>query len=311
MSGHQIGQLLQNIRSRFKVLDNAEITIEANPGTVNTSYLFSLKKHGINRISLGVQAFDDRLLRLLGRLHNSREAISALNCMRMAGFANISIDLIYGIPCQTETDWKTTLNAALDMQPEHLSLYCLSLEEGTDLFRLIRDGHIPPINADHSADQYEIAEDLLAAHGYHQYEISNWCKTGYECKHNLSYWHNESYLGIGVAACSYYDHTRKTNTCDLDKYINGLTSGVIPIEHQEYISPQIEQAEAIMLELRLNRGVNPTEYNFRYNTDIITRYKGLLDELVGLDLIRYDQSKVILTRKGRLLGNEVFFRFLP
>lgn len=291
-----LGNLLNNIRSLFELDKAAEISIEANPGTVNQTYLSAIRELGVNRLSLGVQSLNDRELEMLGRIHTSAEAMDAAKLARGAGFDNLNLDLVYGLPGQTSADWQTTLSDALAMVPEHLSLYALSLEPETPLYRMVANGQLPGIDPDLAADQYEFAEDALARHGYHHYEISNWAKPGKECRHNLVYWRNQPYLGVGAAAHSHIGRRRFANTTSLDKYLNGTLSS----EMDETISPDLEFAESAILGLRLDEGI-----------DVNTRYHPLVEEMTGAGLLETDGGRIKLTGRGRLLGNEVFWRFLP
>ena len=197
-----IGGLLSVINTRFVVDKAAEITMEVNPGTVDDDYLKAVRKSGVNRLSLGVQSLNERELVLLGRIHTAGQAKDAVRFARGAGFDNLNLDLIYGLPGQTLTDWQCSLDEALALEPEHLSLYALTLEEDTPMWNAVSQGLLPAPDPDLSADLYELAEDRLAANGYKHYEISNWARPGRECRHNLAYWRNLPYLGVGLAAHS-------------------------------------------------------------------------------------------------------------
>ncbi|RJQ37930.1 MAG: radical SAM family heme chaperone HemW [Dehalococcoidia bacterium] len=291
-----LGDLLAAIRSLFDLDEAAEITIEANPGTVDRTYLADIKKAGVNRLSLGIQSLNDRELEMLGRIHTAAEAIDSVKAARNAGFDNLNLDLIYGLPGQTMKEWQMALSGALALKPEHLSLYALSLEEGTPLYRMIEDKQLPAIDPDITADQYELSENLLTQHGYRHYEISNWALPGRECHHNLVYWHNQPYLGIGVAAHSHIGNHRFANTSNLDKYLTGT---LLP-EMDEAISPDLELAETAILGLRLDEGIG-----------VDTRYQEQVEELTAAGLLERAGRRVKLTGRGRLLGNEVFWRFLP
>ncbi len=315
LHAHQIGDLLSTIDSLFTLEKGAEITIEANPGTVDEAYLRQIRAIGINRLSLGVQSFDDRELTHLGRLHNVEQAREAIESARKAGFDNLNLDLIYGLPGAALADWQRSLKEAVALEPEHLSLYCLTLEEGAPMRLAIERGELPQLDTDDSADQYMLAEDLLAAHGYHQYEISNWAKPGYECRHNLVYWHNQPYIGIGVAAHSCRNGHRFANTTDLDRYLSHFASKVSsPVsirEMEEEITPDLELAESIILGLRLNEGVALSQIKNDYGVDMTSQFGNQITELTNLGLLERNDGHLYLTRNGRLLGNEVFWRFLP
>jgi len=295
LPAESLGDLLDTIRSSFDLDETAEITIEANPGTVDQTYLAAIRKLGVNRLSLGVQSLNDRELEMLGRIHTAGEAIEAVSAARSAGF-NLNLDFIYGLPGQTPEDWQATLTGALEMGPEHLSLYALSLEPETPLYKAVENKQLPAINPDITADQYELAEKLLEQRGYRHYEISNWAMPGKECRHNLVYWHNEPYLGIGVAAHSHVGSRRFANTTSLDKYLGGNLSP----EMDEAISPDLELAETAILGLRLDEGI-----------DASPNYQKQVEEMTGVGLLEQADGRIKLTERGRLLGNEVFWRFLP
>ncbi|MCD6567745.1 MAG: radical SAM family heme chaperone HemW [Dehalococcoidia bacterium] len=312
LSPQQVGDILSTIRSLFKIDEAAETTLEANPGTVDRPYLAAISASGVNRLSLGVQSLHDDELKLLGRIHTSVEAKNAMRCARRAGFSNLNLDLIYGLPGQTLSSWQNTLNEAIELGAEHLSLYALKLEGDEPLYEAIERGEVPPPDPDLSADQYELAEELLAAHSYQHYEISNWAREGRECRHNLVYWHNMPYLGIGVAAHSYLDGHRFANTRDLDRYLKALSHDVPLIrEMSEEIGPKMKLAETVILGLRLNSGVRLDDIRARFSVDLRDRYHQEIDELTCLGLLENDAGGIRLTSRGRLLANEAFWRFLP
>jgi oxygen-independent coproporphyrinogen-3 oxidase len=307
-----IGNLLSIIGRLFIMDEAAEITIEANPGTVDVAYLTAIRQLGVNRLSLGVQSLNDSELLMLGRIHTADEARDAVRFARSAGFDNLSLDLIYGLPGQTLTDWQHSLEEALAMEPEHLSLYALTLEETAPMYQAIKEGSLPEIDPDLAADQYELAEDLLAAHGYIHYEISNWAQQGRECRHNLTYWRNLPYLGVGAAAHSCIDSHRLANINSLDKYISDFSGKTSPLpEMDEEINPELELAETAILGLRLSEGINTDYLQSRFGIDILAHYRRQVEEMAGAGLLERTDRHIRLTRRGRLLSNEVFWRFLP
>ena len=312
LTTRQVGDVMTAIHSLFTVSETVEISLEANPGTVDLAYLTDIRKLGITRLSLGVQSLRDSELALLGRIHSAAEAKEALQQARKSGFDNINLDLIYGLPGQSLSDWRGTLNVALAMAPEHLSLYALSLEAGTPLWQAIEDKHLPGIDPDLAADQYEVAEDVLATHGYQHYEISNWAKPGRECRHNLVYWRNLPYLGIGVAAHSCLDGHRLANTRNLDDYLSAFSRGVLlEKEMDEKIGPELQIAETVILGLRLSSGISMDGLSSRCGVDLQSHYRQPVGEMTDLGLLEYSGGNLRLTRRGRLLSNEVFWRFLP
>ncbi len=307
-----VGDLISTISSLFTVSETAEITIEANPGTINRTYLTAIKELGVNRLSLGVQSLNDHELALLGRIHTAAEARDAIRHARDSGIDNLSIDLIYGLPGQILSDWQHTLEEVLTTRPEHLSLYALTLEEETPMGRAVRKGYLTELDQDASADQYELADDLLEAQGYSHYEISNWAINGYECRHNMTYWRNIPYLGLGVAAHSCLNGHRLANTKNLDKYLTDFlgTSLSVP-ELDEIINPELELAETIILGLRLGEGIDLDDIYYRFGIDILVYYRQQVEEMVHVGLLELAERHMKLTRRGRLLSNEVFWRFLP
>ncbi|MFC1953422.1 radical SAM family heme chaperone HemW [Chloroflexota bacterium] len=312
LSVRYVGDLISTISSLFSLDKGVEITIEANPGTINRAYLAAIRELGVNRLSLGVQSLNDRELVLLGRIHTIAEARDSIQHARSAGFDNLSLDLIHGLPGQTLSNWQRTLEEAIMMRPEHLSLYSLALEVETPMGRALSEGSMTELDPDISADQYELAEDLLAAHGYTHYEISNWALPGSECRHNLTYWRNLPYLGVGVAAHSCLDGHRLANTKNLDKYLEDFSgkSALVP-EMDEEISPELELAETVILGLRLGEGINPDDIHRRFGIDTVVHYRQQVEEMVQAGLLERADGYIRLTRRGRLLSNEVFWRFLP
>ena len=312
LSPTQIGDILTYIRQLYSVAATAEITMEANPGTVSLEYLSAVRGIGINRLSLGIQSFSDAELALMGRIHNGDEAREAVQLVRHAGLANLNLDLIYGLPGQSLSDWRRTLEAAIVSDAEHLSLYGLSLETETPLWQAIQGKKVPVIDPDLSADQYELAEEMLAAHGYRHYEISNWARTGYECRHNLTYWQNQPYLGVGVAAHSFMKGHRLANTGNLDKYLAAFPYNTAAArDTDEEISPQLQLAETIILGLRLCDGLSLGGVLSRFGVDLLEYYQQPVAEMTKAGLLECADGQLRLTRRGRLLSNEVFWRFLP
>ena len=312
LSPEQLEDILAAIASLTAVDKAAEITIEANPGTLDAAYLTAVRGLGVNRLSLGAQSMNNRELDLLGRIHKAAEVQEAVHCARSAGFENLNLDLIYGLPGQGLADWQRTLDEAVAMMPEHLSLYALTLEVETPMWRAIKEKSLPDIDPDLSADQYEMAEDLLAAHGYRHYEISNWAEEGRECRHNMVYWQNQPYLGVGVAAHSWLDGHRMANTENLDEYL-ATFAGKRPLlpDMDEVIGLDLELAETVILGLRLEAGVDINSLKNRFGIDVLSYYSQPIREMVDSGLMKHTGEYIRLTRRGRLLSNEVFWRILP
>ncbi len=308
-----LARILAGARRAFAVAPDAEVSVEANPGTVGVETLAGLRELGVNRLSLGVQSFDDAELRLLGRIHTATEAVAAVAAARQAGFDNLNLDLIYGLPDQRPDAWASSLERALALQPEHLSLYALSVEEGTPLAASIAGGRLPAPDPDRAAEMYELAEEILADAGYVHYEISNWARTAaHRCRHNLTYWRNEPYLGIGAGAHSWAAGRRWANVARPAEYVARVVAGARPIDSEEEIDLPLEMGETMIMGLRLlDEGVAAGRFQARFGLDLDQQFGLDLAQLVDLGLVERDGQGVKLSRRGHLLGNQAFFRFLP
>jgi oxygen-independent coproporphyrinogen-3 oxidase len=302
--------ILKAIDEYYMLDDRAEITLEANPGTIDRKYLEAVRSLGVNRLSLGVQSLDDAELRLLGRIHTSNEAREAVKQARDAGFKNISLDFIYGVPGRSLETWRKMLTEIVTLGAQHLSLYGLTLEEDTPLHARVERGEIPAPDNDAEASEYELAEEMLSDAGYIHYEISNWAKPGFESRHNTAYWKRTPYLGLGVAAHSFLEDKRIANTPDLDVYLSSLSQGKLPPQTIEVIDEAAALSEALFLGLRLDEGVSADDIQARFSIDLYSRFQDEISELVSYGLLASDGKVIRLTPRGRLLGNEVFMRFL-
>ena len=331
----QVERIVAALRQHLCLATAAEVSFEANPGTVDRAYLSGLLRLGVNRLSLGVQSFQDDELRTLGRIHTAEEAREAFRLARQAGFANVNLDLIYGLPRQTLTGWQRTLNEAIALGPDHLSLYALTLEEGTRLAEDVACGRLLRPDADLAADMYVWAEEALAAAAYQHYEISNWALPGGRCRHNLTYWLNRPYLGLGAGAHSCLGGFRFANVRDPREYVrlvkegaelqraaDGLASssfaslrtslaGLLHVVLAEEVSTARAMAETAVLGLRLVEGLSLAEFRRRFGAELMSAYGPQVEELETLGLLERANGCLRLTPRGRLLGNEVFERFLP
>lgn len=312
-----LGEILDACRRHFTIAEGAEITVEANPGTVDSGYLTGLLEKGVNRLSFGVQSFHDDELRLLGRIHTAAQAMESYCLARQTGWGNINLDLIYGLPRQSLSRWRATLRQAIHLRPNHLSLYCLSVEEDTPLGQHIAQGELPVPDPDLAAEMYILAEGMLDRAGYVHYEISNWAQPGYECRHNLTYWRNLPYLGLGAGAHSYRDRKRWHNVLSPGEYITRWEAdwqGPSPpaVEEIEALDEVLEVAETMILGLRLvQEGVRLMDFKGRFGRELMAVYGQEIREMEQAGLLEVDGERVRLTARGRLLGNEVFQRFLP
>jgi len=352
LSPEQFGSVLQTIRDHFTLTEDAEITTEANPGTVSYENLLGLRKAGINRISYGVQSANTEELRMLERAHNFFDVIEAVTSARKAGFDNLNLDLIYGLPEQSPGTWQTTVKRILDLHPEHISAYALTLEHGTPFGRWSSKGLLPLPDPDLAAEMYEWASETFEANDYIQYEISNWAKqkdeggrmkaellnqensslilhkSSFACRHNLQYWRGLPYLAFGAGAHGYANGYRYSNVLRTRTYIERLSadhwSTAFPlspatVNHHKQ-SLQDDMSEFMMTGLRLTQeGIRAEEFQKRFGQPLREVYGKEIDELLNLGLIEFPspgsgrggvREGVRLTKRGRLLGNQVFMRFV-
>jgi len=305
----------ENIARIIKTIEksiekDAEITIECNPGTVDEKKVMLYKTSGINRISIGLQAWQDDLLRIIGRIHDRKNFIESLNIFRKHGFDNINVDLMFSLPNQTPKMWEETLNNVCRLGVEHISCYSLILEEGTPIYQLIKSGQLSIPDDETDRKMNRMAKEILDIYGYKQYEISNYSKEGFQCVHNLIYWNNEEYIGIGAGSHSKIDRVRYWNYRSIEEYIARLKNNKLPVEDSENISTEEELWETIILGLRLNRGLSISNINEKYNINFIKKYRKILNKLNGHALIRISGDRIYLTDKGRDLSNTVFVAFM-
>ena len=339
LSPEQFDSVFKTIRANFSLTENAEISIEANPGTVSYENLLALHRIGINRISFGVQSANTEELHLLERAHDFFDVIEAVSSARKAGFDNLNLDLIYGLPEQTLPTWQTTVQRILDLHPEHISAYALTLEHGTPFGRWSMKGLLPIPDPDLAAEMYEWISETLAANGYVQYEISNWAKElassgtqrkrdayqppAYACRHNLQYWRSLPYLAFGAGAHGYANGYRYSNVLRIKTYIDRLTNSESPITNFAFpLSPatvnqhkqtlQDDISEYMLNNLRLVKaGVTEADFRSRFGRELMEVYPDEIKELLGLGLLEWEgDSNLRLTERGRLLGNQVFLRFV-
>jgi oxygen-independent coproporphyrinogen-3 oxidase len=315
-----IGGLLASVRAFFDVAPEAEITLEANPIVGSeakpAAHFAQLRALGVNRLSLGLQSSHAHELRLLRRGHSFQDAADTFLSMREAGFDNLNIDLIYGLPGQALDEWRTTLERVLALEPEHLSAYGLQVEERTALFNWVRDGAVPRPDDDLAADMYALTEELLSAAGFRHYEISNWARDDarrdLRSQHNLVYWRNEPYLGFGCGAHSSFKQQRFSNVLHPGEYIRQVEASGAAVLDTEWIDRELEMGETLMLGLRLiEEGVGRSSFRDRFELDLDQVYGPIIDRLIVQGLLEANSDRLRLTPRGRLLGNRVFAEFLP
>lgn len=262
----RIIEILDTLKLNGNLRLDSEITVECNPDSISLDALKLLRQEGVNRISLGVQASDNNLLKLIGRRHNFQQAVRAVNYAREAGFENVSLDLIYGLPSQTKRDWAETLAKVIELHPEHLSCYGLKLEENTEMYRNYSGSPLLP-DDDEQADMYMYAAEMLDRYGYKQYEISNFAAKGFESKHNLKYWNLDDYMGFGPGAHSCVGNLRYSFVKDLKQYISGVSRGVSIIDEYQQTDPLERAVEYLMLNMRTSRGISERDYRLRAKCD--------------------------------------------
>ena len=301
-------QILATIREAGEPL---ECTVEVNPGTVDESYLRQLKDAGVNRLSLGVQSFDDRLLCAIGRIHTAEEARAAFRAARAAGFDNISLDLMYALPTQTLADLRRSVNEALALAPEHISVYGLIVEEGTPFAAAEAAGRLTLPDEEAAEEMYDYLMAEMPAHGYRRYEISNFARAGYESRHNLGYWQNVPYLGVGAAAHGYIDGMRWGNETDARRYIRAIHAGedVRSAEDEERTATNAME-EYAFLALRTAEGIDEADFQRTFGCAIDDIYSAVIVHYIERKLLCRAQGHIALTAAGMKLGNEVFAAFL-
>ncbi|HEY1403819.1 MAG TPA: radical SAM family heme chaperone HemW [Pyrinomonadaceae bacterium] len=307
----QIERILRAVGERFRVADDAEVTMEMNPGTVTSETVAGYRACGINRASFGLQTFDDEQLRRLGRTHTAADARRTLSILRAAGFDNVSFDLIAGLPGQTLAQWARNMDDALALRPAHLSLYLLEVHEGTPLADQLRQGRWPQPDADVAAEMYQLLIERTRAAGYEHYEISNFCLAGREARHNLKYWTNAPYYGFGSSAHSYDGaRLRWSNERDAARYVELIEGRGAAVVETNELSARDAGAEALFLGLRLMRGVDLKAHRELFDVDVQSEYAADLSRFQAARLIELDGDLLRLTRSGVLLSNEVFAAFV-
>ena len=305
-----LGELIGALRARFALRESAEISVEINPDLGLCEALPALRAAGVNRLSIGVQSFDARELKTLGRRHSAADVGVVVARARAAGFTNVSIDLMFGVPGQTPASWSDSLDRALALGIEHLSTYGLTVEDGTPYARWYAREPGAFFDGDREAELYALAIERAARAGFEHYEISNFARPGYRCAHNVNYWRNGTYLGLGVGAASYREGVRSTHTRDLATYCAAaLAGGPIPGE-SEHLAGDERTGEATMLALRTLEGVDTREFGARYGVDFLNRYGAVIADLTAAGLLRVSGERVQLTTRGRFLANDVCGAFL-
>ena len=305
LSSEQMERIMNVISESFIVTPDAELTFEANPGTLSAEKANSYRKLGFNRVSLGLQSIHKIEMEKLGRIHNYESFLQSYRALRSAGFNNINVDLMYGIPYQNMDSFEKTLRCVAALSPEHISCYGLIVECGTPFYD--EQDSLPLPDQDIECDMYYAASKILKEYGYSHYEISNYSRPGFESQHNLLYWNFDEYIGVGASAHSYYQGQRSSNTCNMDSYISA--SG---IKHEEEITPDSEDKryEFAMLKLRLKDGFSLSEYEERFGTSFLKDKEEVIEKFVDLGLLDVSNGMIRLTEEGFYVSNTILVEIL-
>ncbi|MBU1291556.1 radical SAM family heme chaperone HemW [bacterium] len=310
LSGVQIYNILEFCKDKFTIEKKAEITIEANPGTLDGEKLKLLIESGINRLSLGAQSFNNIFLKKLGRIHNTQDIIDSYNLAREIGFSNINIDIMFALPDQTTEDLQDTLKKAVSLKPDHLSLYNLTIKPGTEYYENYKRNTLKLPSEDEEFDMYNWAINFLKENNFEHYEIANFARPHKRSLHNLIYWQNKPYLGIGAGAYSFIRGYRYMNFKDPEKYIKEVMNDKLPIDHGEKLSLRKRMIETIILGLRTKDGVSYKKYKTRFGINLNDIFSKQIDKLVNLGLLKKVDCKIKLTKRGIFLANTVFREFV-
>lgn len=301
-----LGDILREIRNRFKMKEDAEITIEVNPGTANIGKLQAYREMGINRLSIGLQSPEDRELKILGRIHNYGQFLETYQEARTVGFDNINIDLMSAIPDQTYEGWVKNLRTVAELEPEHISAYSLIVEEGTPF--AARKLNLP--DEDTEYNMYEATAQILKEYGFEQYEISNYARKGRECRHNVGYWTRQDYLGFGLGASSLYGKERFANTADMKKYLENSRNPEKIREKEPSLTREDEMAEFMFLGLRMTKGISKADFQRCFGCTIESVYGEVLEKYESMELLLEKDGRIFLSREGIHVSNSIMAEFL-
>ncbi|MGA9225393.1 MAG: radical SAM family heme chaperone HemW [Mesobacillus sp.] len=306
----QLEKLVVAIQNQLRIDKNTEYTFEANPGDLSKEKLAILKDAGVNRLSFGVQTFNDELLKRIGRSHRAKDVFESIDNAKAVGFENISVDLIYSLPGQTKNDVIESIHTALSLGLVHYSGYSLIIEPKTVFYNLMQKGMLAVPGEDAEAEMYETLMEQMELHGLHQYEISNFAVPGFESRHNLTYWNNEEYYGFGAGAHSYINGMRQSNYGPLKKYMEPLAKDELPIMDAHQVSREEKIEEEMFLGLRKTEGVSIRHFQDKFNENPIHLFAEQINQWSEKGLLKMDEKRIFLTRQGRMLGNEVFQSFI-
>ena len=310
VDAQHIYNILNHCRRQLNIGAAAELSMESNPGTLTAEKLHTYKEAGITRISMGLQAAQPHLLKFLGRRHTAEQFIEGVQLAKKAGFTNLNGDVIFGIPGQTMKDWKETLELLVSLKVQHISAYSLKIEEGTLFGDMYDKGTLKPAEDELDREMYHYAIKYLKENGLNHYELSNFSTPCYECRHNLIYWQEREYIGLGAGAHSFLNNKRFSNQAKLETYIELVEKGQIPVIEDIEVTREDEMAEYMFLGLRLLKGVSDQEFVYRFGVSMLEVYKAQIDKLNKAGLVRLDGETVKLTSKGLDLANIVFMEFV-
>ncbi|KAB2493533.1 radical SAM family heme chaperone HemW [Priestia endophytica] len=310
LTEEQLEVFLQGVKKYLPFDEETEYTFEANPNELTVEKLQLMKKYGVNRLSIGVQTFNEELLKKIGRVHTNSQVEQVIAQAKEHGFHNISIDLMYNLPGQTMEDFKQSIEKAVSLNVPHISSYSLIVEPKTVFYNLHRKGKLHLLPQEKEAEMYEYLMDILASEGYEQYEISNFAKKGFESKHNLTYWENNEYFGIGAGAHGYMNEVRRANAGPLKKYIHAVEEKGHAYIEEHKVTEAEKMEEEMFLGLRKGEGVNKAIFETKFSRSMDSIFHEQIEDLKKRGLLEEDKQSVFLTRQGKLLGNEVFSQFI-
>lgn len=310
LSAAQLDVLLAGIREELPFNEGDEFTVEANPGDLTLDKLAVLKNYGVNRLSMGVQSFDDRLLKKIGRKHSAADVFETMKLVEKSGLTNVSVDLIYALPGQSPESFADTLEKALALDLPHYAMYSLILENKTMFYNWARQGRLNLPTEEVEASMFDLAANFMAKAGRYKYEVSNFAKPGFESQHNLVYWNNEHYYGFGAGASGYLNANRYRNHGPIQHYLQPLREDKLPLYEEEILTVANQIEEELFLGLRKVEGISRIAFENKFNQNLISVYGQVIDEQIENGLLENDGDYLRLTKKGMILGNEVFEKFL-
>ncbi len=311
LSTEQIVRILNLLNENFKITNDAEITIEINPGTVDQSKLYAIRNAGINRLSIGVQSFQENDLQFLERIHNVNQSLKSVKLAKDIGFENISIDLIYALPGQTLQNWESSLKRAIELNPEHISAYNLTIEKGTPFNDFKNKSRLKTLSESQENDFFNCTDSMLTGAGYKHYEISSFARDEkYISKHNYKYWQHNHYLGFGPSAHSFWNNQRWGNKRSVENYISQLNKNEKPIEFCEFLSAKDLEFEHVFLSLRTYNGLNLKGFKNRFKTEFEIKYKSIISTLLLTNYVEFNEDCFYLTKKGMMLCDEILPAFI-